>query len=414
MSNSDLALLGGRPICPELLQRPDWPPVSKNTADRLRDVYLARTWSFNSPAEQEFAQAFADYHDAKHGIFMANGTVTLHCALAACGIVPGDEVIVPALTWIATAMAIHYVGATPVFVDIEPETLCLDPHKVKTAITDKTKGIIPVHLYGSMADMEAILSIASEHKLAVIEDCAHMHGGKWNGQGVGSLGDVGSFSFQQSKTMSSGEGGICITNDDELAEKIFRIKHIGYLPDTEQGQASQEPEPGLVCHNFRGTAFQAVILSDQLKELKRRIDDYNEMVLKIQKRLNDVPGVRIQTKGRLAGPQGYYCFVLVFDEPPIANVPIEYIQKALYAEGLKAGPTYGPVYKHALFNLLPTSYRIAECGCPVAETTGTQRSLVLAHQWLTSDKKTIGTLCDIIAKVALNAKELMTKYNNGD
>lgn len=137
---------------------------------------------------------------------MSNGTVTIESALHALGIGPGDEVIVPALTWIATAMAVHYVGATPVFADIEADTWCIDPAKIESAITPATKAVIPVHLYGSMADMEKIMDIADKNNLHVIEDCAHAQGGVWDGKGLGSIGVVVSFSFQESKTLSSGEG----------------------------------------------------------------------------------------------------------------------------------------------------------------------------------------------------------------
>lgn len=405
-TNSKLALFGGVPVCSEALVEPAWPPICETTAQRLKDVYLSGQWSFNSPSEQEFARAFADYHDAKHGIFMANGTVTLQCALAACGVGPGDEVIVPALTWMATAMAVHYVGAKPVFVDIEPDTLCLDPKKTKIAITDKTKAIIPVHLYASMADLEAILDIAGKHGLTVIEDCAHMHGGKWNGRGVGSWGRVGSFSFQQSKTLSSGEGGICITDDDELVEKLYRMKHIGYATGLMQGQADNGPPDGLVCYNFRATAFQAVILSDQLKELEGRIERYGENAARIEARLAGVPGVRIQARGRLADPQGYYCMTIIFDGEQTADMPLDRIGEALKAEGLALPRTYGPVYKHILYNLPTDSYRIDGGSCLVAEKICAQQAFVLMHQWLAGDEKTIDAIGEIIAKVALNAAEL--------
>ncbi len=410
MSDSNtLAITGGTPISNEPLKCPHWPPTVQATADRLAEVYMSRQWSFNSPSELEFAQAFADYHGAKHGIFMANGTVTLQCALKACGVGPGDEVIVPALTWMATALAAHYVGAIPVFVDVELDTLCLDPKLVEQAITEKTKAIIPVHLYGSTADLEAINAIAKKHDLRVIEDCAHMHGGTWNGRGVGSWGDVGSFSFQQSKTMASGEGGICITNDDDLAETIHRLKHIGYAAGMAQGEASTDTGPpmGLTCYNFRATAFQAVILHDQLKELKSLIERYEVNAVRLQKRLADVPGIRIQTRGRLSDPQGYYGLIILFDHESVASVPVKTLLKAIAAEGLNLGGTYGPVAEHALFSIKPQNYRIAEGGYPVAKKIGTDRALTLPHPYLGGDDQLIDTIGDILAKVTQNANTLL-------
>lgn len=201
-----LAINGGEKIFTQNPEIPAWPVTSDKVAEKLKEVYLSGKWSFNGPEEQKFAKDFARYNNAEYGVVMANGTVTLESTLHALNIGPGDEVIVPALTWIATAMAVHYVGATPVFVDIEADTWCLDPAKLEEAITPATKAVIPVHLYGSMADMEKIMDIADKNNLYVIEDCAHAQGGVWNGKGLGSIGIVGSFSFQESKTLSSGEG----------------------------------------------------------------------------------------------------------------------------------------------------------------------------------------------------------------
>lgn len=404
VATEQLAILGGNPVTTNLTF-PDWPPAKEETGQKLLEVFLSRQWSFNGPQEQAFAREFADYHGAKHGIFMANGTVTLQCALQALGVGPGDEVIIPGLTWPATAMAVIYVGATPVFVDIDADSLCLDHTLIEAAITPNTKAIIPVHLYGGMADMEAILEIADRHKLSVIEDCAHAHGGIWNGRGVGSWGHVGSFSFQQSKTMASGEGGICLTNDDELAERLYRLKHIGYPPASAQGKATVGPAADLVCNNFRGTDFQAVILRDQLADLKVLIDTYNANATIIEERLAGVPGVRVQARGRLADPQSYYAFGIILDDE-IMTVPLARIIEALAAEGLPANASYGPVYKHILWNLAEDKFRFAEGGCPVADGIGTKNTLVFLHQVLGSEPEVIETMAEILVKVLSNTSAL--------
>jgi len=403
---ANLAVLGGKRIVPEnepLYVEP-WPPRSEETAERLKEVYLSGAWSFNSPMEQEFEQAFAAYHGAAYGIFMANGTTTLECSLAALGVGPGDEVIVPVLTWMATAMAARYVGAMPVFVDIEPTTLCMDPVKMEQAITPRTKAIIPVHAYGSTADLEKILAIAGKHGIPVIEDCAHMHGGFWNGRGVGSWGAVGSFSFQQSKTMSSGEGGICITNDKDLAEKIYALKHIGYARGLKQGQGIKAPD-GLICHNYRATAFQALILLDQLKDLRKRIETYGKNARLLTEMIKDIPGVRIQEPGRLANPQGYYTFQFIFDGEQFDGISKDTINEACVAEGVFIGNgTHGPVYRHKLFNLPESEYRIDGGSCPVCETIF-PRTLGIVHHVLSS-RETVEKTGEIIRKVASNVDEL--------
>ncbi|MBQ9335941.1 MAG: DegT/DnrJ/EryC1/StrS family aminotransferase [Lentisphaeria bacterium] len=404
---ANLAILGGPRCVPEnqtLPVRP-WPPRNEETAEKLKELYLSGQWSFNSPKEQEFENAFARYHGAKYGVFMANGTTTLECSLAALGVGPGDEVIVPALTWMATALAAYYVGATPVIVDIDPATLCIDPAKIEAAITPKTKAIIPVHVYGSTADLEKILDIANRHGIPVIEDCAHMQGGFWNGRGVGSWGAVGSFSFQQSKTMASGEGGICITNDEKLAEKIYLLKHIGYVRGIKQGQAIRAPE-GLICHNYRATAFQALILLEQLKELPQIIRTYGEHARLLTDMLQDVPGVRIQSPGRLADPQGYYSLHFIFDGEQFAGIDKKTINDACTAEGFSIGNgTHGPVYRHALFNLTPGQFRFAEGNsCPVCEKIFA-KTLGVSHQVLTY-RETVVKMGEIVRKVASNPDEL--------
>jgi dTDP-4-amino-4,6-dideoxygalactose transaminase len=406
-SPSPLALFGGTPIVKGALQAPAWPPLFERTAERLRDIYVSRQWSFNSPTEQAFERAFADYHGARHGIFMANGTVTLQCALGALGVGPGDEVIVPGLTWMATAMAVHYVGATPVFVDIERDTLCLDPHKTEAAITPRTRAIIPVHLYGGMANLDALLALGHKRGIAVVEDCAHMQGGKWRGRGVGSWGEVGSFSFQQSKTLASGEGGICLTNDDALADRLYRQKHIGYGRGMRQGEADAGPPEGLTCFNFRCTAFQAGILLDQLPHLEKRIARYERTADRIRTRLADVEGVRVQARGAQASPQGYYSLFFLFDTGPTAKIPRERLHQALAAEGLPTCGTYGPVYRHMLYNMPRDRYRFAGGEtCPVADSVGTERAIGLPHPWLGADDATIDAIGEIVAKVAENAEAL--------
>jgi L-glutamine:2-deoxy-scyllo-inosose/3-amino-2,3-dideoxy-scyllo-inosose aminotransferase len=408
MSGTGLALTGGSKAG-EGIVAPAWPPIDDATANRLVEVYRSRQWSFGGEVEKSFAKNYAAYHGAKHGIFMVNGTVTLQAALIALGVGAGDEVIVPGLTWLATAMAVYYVGATPVFVDIEPTTLCIDPAKFEAAITPKTKAVIPVHLYGGLADLDAILAIARRRGLKVIEDCAHMQGGKWAGRGVGSWGDVGSFSFQQSKTLAAGEAGICLTNDDTLAERLYRIKHIGYAEGQKAGKATDGPPAGLICHNFRATDFAAVILEGQLVGLDALIKRYVRNASYLEQRVAEVSeyGVRVQSRGRRADPQGYYAFLMIADRGPIADVPMPLIWEACVAEGLTTVTgTYGPVYKHALWSLPPSAYRIAEGGCPVADGIASNRVFGFMHMMLGADEQTIERVGDVITKVVRHTDEL--------
>ena len=404
---SKLALLGGEPLNAVKIEEGGeiWPPINNSTADKIKELYLSREWTAFHSTEGIFTKAFAEHHGTKYGVFMANGTVTMQCALGALGIGSGDEVIVPALTWYATAMAAHYVGATPVFVDVESDTLCIDPEKIVAAITEKTKAIIPVHLYGSMADMDKIMSIARQYNLRVIEDCAHMHGGMWDGRGIGSIGDVGSFSFQHSKTMASAEGGICITDDANLYERIYRMKHIGYGPGQSQGQAADGPEEGLLCYPFRATAFQALILNEQLPDLTKLLQEYNSSVEYLEERLGKSTKIRFQKGGRKASLQGYYGWAMMFDDPDYADIPLKVIQKAIMAEGLPIYPTWGPVYDFILFNLGKASYRLDSAGYPVTDSIS-KHMLFVFHAHLGLGRERVKQIADILEKVVINTDEL--------
>ena len=401
MKRNALAIDGGKKTVSDAVKKvlKPWPPVYPETAERLKAIYLSRQWSFNGPYEQEFAREFAASCGARHGIFMVNGTVTLESALHILGVKAGDEVIVPGNTWLATAMAAVYLGATPVFVDVEPDTLCLDPKKVRQAITKRTKAIIPVHLFGSMADMDRFMAISKEYGLPVIEDCAHAQGGVWNGKGVGSIGHVGSFSFQQSKTLSAGEGGICVTNSDEMAEKLFRVKHIGYSSGQEQGRAATGPDEGLICHNYRGLEFNAAILTDALKHLRAQTALRDSNARYFTELIRDVPGIAVQARGRKADVQGYYNFVLLLRPGQLrSGITIKEVQGALNAEGMGWGiGGYGPVYRHMLWSVPKTGYRIHSN--EVVEDTSANRILTLTHAWLLTNKPLMKAMANGVSKV---------------
>jgi len=401
-----LALFGGEPtIAPPLVA--EWPPVDEGTAKKLLDLYYSRRWTAFDDTEKAFAAAFAAHHDTGFGIFTINGTVTLQCALGAYDIGPGDEVIVPALTWYATAMAVRFVGATPVFVDIDPNTLCIDPEQIEAAITDRTRAVIPVHLYGSMADMDRIMEIARRHGLRVIEDCAHMHGGVWAGRHVGSIGDAGSFSFQHSKTMGCADAGICITNDAAAADRMFRMKQIGYAPGEGSRNVRTGPPPGLQCHNFRATAFPAVILQDQLPTLDSRLDQYGRATRYLEDRLRQTTKIRFQAPGRRATRQGYFGWVMLFDDPEYADIPLPIIRDALVAEGVDVIKTWGAVFRFVLWNLSPDEYRIHE-DCRVTDAVG-GRLLWMLHAYLMLEMRDIERIAEAIEKVMGNVGDLRNR-----
>ena len=232
-----LAINGGRPSRDiQSNPWPQWPFWGKEEEKSLLEVLHSGVWSYNGPKEVEFNKRFAEYTGVRHSICVVNGTVTMQLALEALGIGWGDEVIVPGLTWQATAATVIDVNALPVLVDVDENTWCIDPKEIEKAITPRTKAIMPVHLYGGFADMDAIMGIARKHHLFVIEDCAHKHGGEWRGKKAGSIGDVGSFSFQLSKHLTAGEGGALTTDNTDLAERMdFGIGHGIVYPNGGKG-----------------------------------------------------------------------------------------------------------------------------------------------------------------------------------
>ena len=396
---SQLAINGGSKVFSTAPRIPAWPPADPQTGDLLREIYMSHKWSFYGEKEVEFNQRFTRYTGAKSCSLMANGTVTLEVAMQALGIGPGDEVIVPAHTWLATGEAVVLCGATPVIVDIERDTMCLDPEKIEEAITPETKAIIPVHLYGSMADMDRINAIAKKHNLKVIEDCAHAHGGEWNGKHVGTLGDVGSFSFQQSKTMASGEGGACITMNEELGETLGRLSHIGYQYAAKQGQEGTPPPMGLICHNYRVTEFQAAILLSQLKDLRADTELRAANAEVLRKRLNAIDGISVQAHGRCATLQGYYCFVTKVDPAKLKDgITRTEVLQALQAEGLNIGAGWGKVmYQQKLWSVPENLYRISSTETALQIVNNEMMSMSLA--WLMLSGEETAKIADCFEKV---------------
>ena len=235
---------------------------------------LSETRFILGPNVQAFDQEAAEYLGVRHAISCANGTDALHLALLAAGIQPGDEVITTAFTFIATAEAIRYVGAIPVFVDIQPHSLNIDPDRIRAAVTDKTRAILPVHLFGQAADMNEIQALADEFGLKVIEDCAQSFGSRYQGKTTGSIGTAGAFSFFPSKNLGCyGDGGMVTTNDDDIAARVRMLRNHG---------SSKQYHHDVIGFNSRLDELQAVILRIKLK----RIDDYNQRRLEVARSYN--------------------------------------------------------------------------------------------------------------------------------
>src|SRR5207248_901267 len=257
---SELALLGGRKV--KTKPFPDWPMYDDKERRALMEVLESRVW-WRTPGIKtlEFERAFATFHRAKHGVAVTNGTAAIEVVMAALNVGPGDEVIVPDFTFIATASAVLFAGALPVLVDVRPDTHCIDPDLVEAAITPRTKAIIAVHMGGHPADLDRLAEIAARHNLALVEDSSHAHSSEWRGRRIGTFGMAGTFSFQSSKLMTAGEGGMIISNDDQF-ERLARSVH----------DCGRMPGEWFYSHfiygsNYRLSEWQGAVLNVQLSRL---------------------------------------------------------------------------------------------------------------------------------------------------
>ena len=260
----------------------------------------------------EFEEQFAKFLGVKHAITTTSGTTAIHLALVALGIGPGDEVIVPDFTMMGSVLPVLYCGATPVFVDAEPEAFNIDPDLIEAKITKKTRAIMPVHIYGHSADMDPILAIAKKHSLPVIEDAAEAHGASYKGRLCGSMGDMGCFSFYGNKIVTTGEGGMVVTNDDTLAARAKKLKDLAH---SEKKRFWHEE----VGYNYRMTNLQAALGVGQLKHIDEFIAKKQWMANQYRKGLKGIKGLRLPIEKENAKNVYWMYGVLVEDDFPLSR-----------------------------------------------------------------------------------------------
>jgi len=333
-----LALLGGEPVRKKPF--PKWPVFDDREAEALLSVLRSGVWGVGGQRKREFEERFAAYQHAKYGVAVTNGTAALEISLRALGIGCGDEVIVPAYTFMATAIAVLYVNAVPIFADIDPETYTIDPKSVESMISDKTRAIMPVHIGGRPADMDSLVSIARRENLYVVEDACQAWGAEWRGRRVGAIGHMGAFSFQSSKNITSGEGGIVVTNDEDLYRKAWSLHNCGRLPERDW---HEQYLPG---SNYRMTEFQAAILLAQLEKFdeqtRRRIENARYLSSKLQR----IDGVKTLREDERVTRNPYHLYIFRVDLEAFGGVPKSIIVKALQAEGIPVSAGYvKPLYK---------------------------------------------------------------------
>ncbi|MEX2263331.1 MAG: DegT/DnrJ/EryC1/StrS family aminotransferase [Bryobacteraceae bacterium] len=366
---------------------PKWPVSTERELELLREILDSPQWGGYHELVSQFEREFAAFQHCTQGVSAANGSVSLEMALVAAGVSPGDEVIVPAISFISTATAVSRVGAVPVFVDIEPLSFNIDPIRAAAALTPKTKALIAVHFGGPMADMDHLVELAKIGGLALIEDAAHAHGSEWNGRRAGSFGIAGSFSFQNSKVMTAGEGGLIATNDAEFAARVRSL-----------GDQGRRPDGGWFDHyilgtNFRLTGFQAAVLLAQLERLPGQIALRSRNAGVLRAALAEVKGLMLQDVPEQVTANSWYLFLGRIDAAEL-GMNRDSFHKALTAQEIPCTPFYPhPLYKNPVFATLP--HRVEPC--PNAEASISD-AFWLPHRVLMGTPQDMQVLAELIVR----------------
>jgi len=406
-----LAINGGTPV--RTAPYPPWPETNDDAyAAAVDAVVRSGEWGgFPEPGVHAtaFETAFAAYQGAAHGILMVNGTITMEVACKALGIGWGDEVIVPALTFAATAYAPMAAGALPVFVDVTPDTWTIDPELVEAAITERTRAIMPVHLGHQMADMDRIMDIARRNGLFVIEDCAHAHGQRWRDQGAGCIGHLGSFSHQSSKILTSGEGGSLLTNDEALARRAHSIVDCGRAKDPDEKEFT-------FGANYRLSELNAALLEVAMERFPAQQEAREAAGNRFEALVAEIPGITVMPADDRITRWSFYNYLLKMDPAAFAGRRNEIVCAAMEAEGIQAEVQYPPMNHYELFqpslSRMPVAVEYAQqldptrMSFPVAEAAGLRESIYFMETTFRDGEQGIRDAADALAKIQANAEEL--------
>ena len=389
---------------------PTWPIFDENEVEALKEVLRSRAWGIGGNRVLEFEEKFAAYQHAKYGVAVANGTVGLEVSLRALGIGAGDEVIMPAYTFMATPAAVLQVNALPVFVDIDPATYTLDTSKIEASITSKTKAIIPVHVAGCPADMDNITRIARHNNLSVIEDACQAWGAEWNRRRVGAIGDIGAFSFQSSKNITSGEGGIVVTNERKLYELSCSYHNCGRVLEDAWYQHEY------LGFNYRLTEFQAAILLMQLARLDEHTRIRNQNAQYLSKKLSSIEGIRPLEHSTGVTRHAYHLYIFQYSEDDFGGLPRSRFLEALAAEGIPCSSGYVPLYREPFMlhlakdSLLSKLYAekvdYSAVKLPVTERAS-QESVWLFQHMLLGTVEDMNDIVNAVKKIKENLKDLL-------
>jgi perosamine synthetase len=339
------ALLGGKPV--RETGFPSWPIIKENDEKALMDVLHSGRWtrSYGGQVSNRFEEVYAKVTGAKHCIATANGTSALFASLGALDVGPGDEVILPPYTFVATlnVVLLHY--ALPIFVDTDPETFQIDAGKIEKAITPNTRALLPVHIGGNAADLDTILAVATRHKLPVVEDACQAHLAEWHGRKVGTWGDAGCFSFQASKNWNCGEGGAVICNDGDLAERVFAF-HNNSRPRNREGfNYGLQGNRGA---NLRLTEFQTTLLLSQMERVEAQTRQRTENANYLTSMLKEIPGIQPAKMYEGCTVNAYHLYMFRYSPEAFAGLSRARFLRALGAEGIPCMAGYTPLNKESV------------------------------------------------------------------
>ena len=417
-----LAINGGPKAVPEPLGSP-WPVWDDSERRQLMEVLESGKWwrgGYEDPAQSkvgQFETAFARFQDARHAVAVANGTVAIECALKAVGVEAGDEVIVPAITFVASATAPIQVGAVPVFVDVDPRNYTIDPAAVAAAITPRTRAVVAVDYGGMPCDMDALLDLQRRTGVPIVSDCAHAHGSQWKGVGVGAIGPIGTFSFQAFKQLPTGEGGMVLTDDDALAERAYSYHHIGRI----RGRPFYEHH--VPASNLRMTEWQGAIGLAQLARLPEQTLIRERNATYLAQGLETIEGVTPIFRDPRVTRWGFYMWHFKFHSGAFGGIGRDTFLRALQAEGVPCSkghtePLYhNPLFAHWQENFGRTGFPVrnpyggpeidyGRVRCPEAERIYREEAVVLSHRLFLGPQSDMDRLLEAIRKIRAHVDEL--------
>ncbi len=380
-----------------------WPIFDQTDADVVTNVVKSGRWGNPDCGDivAEFEREFAEFCGSKYALACVNGSVALRLALIACGVKPGDEVIITPYTFIATASIVLEANCVPVFADIDPDTYNIDPAEIEKAITPRTKAIIPVHFAGQACEMDRIMSIAERHGLKVIEDACHGHGAEYKGKKLGSIGDAGCFSFQSSKNLTGGEGGMVITNDHKLFDMVNSLRNVGRVKGGEWYEHHY-----LGC-NYRITQLQASLLLNQLKRLEEQTKRRHENGTYLNSLIGKIEGTEPLKRGKGETIHSYHIYIFKYDKSKFNNLPKPEFAKMLAAEGVPCFMGYPlPLYKQPLFQhknfmcyAIPESVSYKDVKCKATEKACYEESIWIMQNAMLGTKNDMDLFAEAILKI---------------